>query len=133
MRVNDKSVGAVFILMTKRTAALYTAVLRKLQMLCPNLKYGLKHVMVDFEDAIKLSIKRLFPNCKVHGCWFHSKKAIKKKWKNLGLRDADKLFLNMACCLALAPSGHYFRGIKVLKNKVNEYDRRFHKKNVQIP
>lgn len=53
---------------------LYKAVLIKIQELCPNLKNNLEHSMLDFESAVQTAIKELFPNCQIHGCWFHSKK-----------------------------------------------------------
>ena len=60
--------------MSGRTAKLYEATLNKLHELCPNLQFGLEHAMADFEPAIKKAINKTFPNCEMHGCWFHSKK-----------------------------------------------------------
>ncbi|XP_051168362.1 uncharacterized protein LOC127286102 [Leptopilina boulardi] len=128
MRVNDKSVGAVFILMTRRTKLLYKAVLIKIQELCPNLKNNLEHSMLDFESAVQTAIKELFPNCQIHGCWFHSKKAMKKRWKTLKLKEADNIILNYACCLALAPAERYYDGLEIIKNKIYEYNRVYHPK-----
>ena len=60
--------------MTKRNSKLYDAIMQTLRELCPNLKFVLYHAVADFELSVEKTMKNVFPNCQMHGCWFHSKK-----------------------------------------------------------
>lgn len=52
--------------------------------LCPT------EFMTDYEASMRLSIKTIFPNAIIRGCWFHYKRALQMKCAKLGL----KAFMN---------------------------------------
>ncbi|XP_043469643.1 uncharacterized protein LOC122503234, partial [Leptopilina heterotoma] len=60
-----KAVGAVFILMTRRSSDLYTAVFEKLNEFCPMLTEKLRMVMGDCEAAVMKSIRETYSNCRI--------------------------------------------------------------------
>lgn len=42
-------------------------------------------IITDFEQALHLAVKRLFPNSIIYGCYFHWRQAIRRKIVKLGL------------------------------------------------
>lgn len=68
--------------MTNRSSALYTAIFKKINSLCPNFQALLKDVTGDAEAAVMKSIKDTYPGANYHICYFHSKK-VKFNFKQL--------------------------------------------------
>jgi len=62
------------ILMTSKLHGLYRKVFERVKELCPSFKPS--YVNTDFEGALIKSIKNVFPNAVVNGCWFHYKNAL---------------------------------------------------------
>lgn len=67
-------VPLVFILMTGKTTAQYTAVLQHLKQevqTVTNRALGPRRVITDFEHSLKLAVETEFPNSRWSGCYFH--------------------------------------------------------------
>ena len=59
-----------YALMNRKTEAAYQSVLKSLfDTLLPTLQPS--HVMTDFETALQKTIKIIFPEAAIHGCFFH--------------------------------------------------------------
>lgn len=65
--------------MTRRTAALYRAIFRRLKELAPLLEASLRTVIADFEAAIAAALRVEFPLVVITGCNFHFKQVLKTK------------------------------------------------------
>lgn len=59
----------------------------------------------DYEVAVMNAIKEAFPEVKITGCYFHFKKATKKKTKELKANETaiGRRLLRMATTLPLLP------------------------------
>lgn len=55
----------------------------------------------DFEEAAVRSVTATFPNAQIKGCYFHFKKAIKKKSRDLGLDKNSIHRKHVALCTVL--------------------------------
>jgi hypothetical protein len=55
----------------------------------------------DFEEAAVRGILSVFPNVAVKGCYFHFKKALMKKGKELGLNEISMYRKHVALCTVL--------------------------------
>lgn len=55
-----------------------------------SLQFEPKEVFVDFEKAIHVAIKNIWPNTQIYGCRFHLHQAWYRKIKSLGLSDHYK-------------------------------------------
>lgn len=42
--------------------------------------------MTDYEDGMRLAIKKQWPKAAIHGCWFHYKRAINRKCRSFGMK-----------------------------------------------
>lgn len=80
----DYSFPVCFALMTRKTTALYDAVMRKVQELQP--LFRPTQVIADFEEAPATAVRNVFGNTVViSGCWFHYAQALIKRLRKLGL------------------------------------------------
>lgn len=61
-----------------------------------NLDFHPKHLYCDFEQAIFNSFSSIFPDIRIHGCYFHYTQSLYRKIQNIGLENLYK-------------SGHSFR------------------------
>ena len=78
-------VPLAFILMSRRQACDYQWILEAIvtSFAAPP---RLKRVILDFEAAIWVAMKTVFPNAELRGCSFHFTQAIYRKVQNLGLQ-----------------------------------------------
>jgi len=83
----DYAFPVCFAPMTRKTTALYEAVMRKVQELQP--QFQPTRVIADFEEAPAAAVRNVFGNnVVVSGCWFHYDQALIKRLRKLGLTDA---------------------------------------------
>ena len=93
-----------FALMTRKTAALYEAVLQKVHEMVP--EFQPTRIIVDFEEARIAAVWAVFWNdVAVSGCWFHFaqglvkridvKKSSRKKINNVKKQKNKKMFVNV--------------------------------------
>lgn len=66
-----QGVPVLFILCSRKTIAMYTAVWEFVTRWAPELTNNLRVVVSDFERAILVSTRRMFPRIQLRGCWFH--------------------------------------------------------------
>lgn len=97
--------------MTRRTTEAYVSALKYVHTYLIPL-FG-KGFIIDFEKAMRSALRRVVPNVKVIGCWFHFCQAVRRKaasMKNLfELIRTDSevnLFFRRFQCLALLPGEH---------------------------
>lgn len=57
---------------------------------------------VDFELSTILAIRKIFPNAKINGCFYHFSKCLWKKSKQLGLSKTNLGRIHTKLCVALA-------------------------------
>lgn len=62
---------AIFVLMTRKTTALYTAMWEKIFEIVTELRQNVKTIMVDFELAAINAAAACFGDAQLKGCLFH--------------------------------------------------------------
>jgi hypothetical protein len=89
---NGQYVPLVFALLPSKKTATYTTFLSVLINECLKFDFVLKpkKVVADFEKAIHLAIRTVFPECEIEGCLFHLKQAWYRKILELGLSGEYK-------------------------------------------
>lgn len=77
--------------------------------------------MTDYEDGMRLGIRRRWPNVRVRGCLFHFKQAINRKTKKLGMKRFLDKNINarevkaMLANIPLLPSTQIVTGFSAVK------------------
>ena len=84
----DKIYPCAFMLLPNKKSDTYDHAFFKLKQL---LDHSPNTINIDFEQAVIKSIKKIFPNCQVGGCYFHWKKSI---YTNIGLKQCLPLYNN---------------------------------------
>lgn len=70
--------------MTRKTADCYSALFKFIEKKLFKLRPT--EMMTDFEEGMRLAIRKYWPNVILRGCWFHYCRAIMRKSKNLGMK-----------------------------------------------
>lgn len=70
--------------MTRQSAACYKAVFKYVESIFELKPYL---IITDFEKALRKSIKDVYPDVRLKGCWFHYCSAIRRKCYEFGLRS----------------------------------------------
>ena len=73
-------IGAVYILMNRRTTELYNAIWQFLRQRLPD--FNVRNFTSDFEIALVNALRENFPNARIIGCWFHLIKVLFQTNKN---------------------------------------------------
>lgn len=73
-----------YCLMTRKTTAAYLGVFKFIEQKLFKLKPVL--IMTDYEDGLRLGIRKHWPEVDIRGCWFHLKRAVNRKCKSFGLK-----------------------------------------------
>lgn len=110
--------------MTRKTAKSYLAVFEYIER---NLfALGPKEFMTDFEDGMRLAIKKHWPNVVIRGCWFHLCRAIDNKTRALGMvkmlkshQDA-RMLKKQLMSLPLLPADQIIEGYKAIKKMAKQ-------------
>ncbi|XP_015376918.1 PREDICTED: uncharacterized protein LOC107171199, partial [Diuraphis noxia] len=68
-----------FALMSRKTVRAYNALFKRLLEIEP--QWTPQTIIVDFERAAMVSLKTIFNNVSIRGCWFHSSQAL---WRKVG-------------------------------------------------
>lgn len=96
-----------YCLMTRKTTKAYKAVFKFIEKKLLKLKPSV--VMTDYEEGLRKAVREHWRLADIRGCWFHFKRAINRKCKNLGLwrflknnADARKV-KGMLCDIPLIP------------------------------
>lgn len=72
----------LYVLMTRKTTALYTAIFHKLRELVPG--FVPTSIMSDYEDALAIALRRVFGgDIQLSGCFFHYTQAVLRKFKKM--------------------------------------------------
>lgn len=74
--------------MTRKTADCYIAVFKLIEEKL--FKMQPAEMMTDFEDGMRLAIKRVWPDIVLRGCWFHFCRSILRKSVKLGMKKLIK-------------------------------------------
>lgn len=141
---NTKQFPFLYVMMSRRTAADYKQVFKKIKQLLGinnllNIQfqtlyqylisisikgtYKVKEVVSDFERAIWRGIQDVFPNVKIFGCAFHWTQAIFRNMKQIGLgmlynRSSEfKNFMRQIMSMHLLPAKKIPKIFKKLKKK----------------
>lgn len=110
--------------MTRKTSKAYVAVFEFIEQ---NLfKFNPVLFMTDYEDGMRLAIRKHWPNVSIRGCWFHLKRAINRKCRGYGLKrimDQDvnaKKVKEMLVSIPLLPSTQIYEGYACIKKFAKE-------------
>lgn len=68
--------------MSKKTESAYTALFNKILSFEP--EWNPQTIIIDFEQALMLSVRMLFPYSTIQGSWFHFSRIIWREVQNIG-------------------------------------------------
>lgn len=111
--------------MTKKTIKCYTAVFQYIESNVFHLEPS--EIITDFEAGMRKSIKHVYPDTVLRGCWFHYCSAVRKKFLELGLHalirscPEAKLILKEIMSLPLLPADKILQGYLHVKKITEEY------------
>lgn len=88
-----------YAMLLNKKMATYKRVFQLLKASIPNMSIDV--FTSDFEEAAVRAILSVFPNVAVKGCYFHYKRALKKKQKDLGLSGVSFYRKHVALCSVL--------------------------------
>ena len=78
IQVNDHTLPALHILMTRKTEKLYRAAILGIMELIPN--FNPIFAIGDFELAPRNDLEDIFPSITIIGCWFHFTKLFMREF-----------------------------------------------------
>ena len=84
-RYELKQVPLLYVLMSRRTAGDYKAVLKFIKDKIFKKKFALQEVVGDFEKAVWRAVQDVFPGVAIKGCGFHWSQCLLRKIKNIGM------------------------------------------------
>lgn len=96
-------VPVIFALLPNKSEQTYV---RLFELIKNKLSVEMPTFKCDFETAVMKAVKRVFPNCKISGCFYHYNKAIWRTAKkfNLTLTSDSRKMVRMVSYLPLLPS-----------------------------
>lgn len=111
VKIRDESIiPVIWVLMPNKSTGCYIHVWKYLKSTFPN--FNPKKAMMDFELAERNSLKKIFPNVNIFGCYFHYAKCLLKnavkcgfalKMGNKMKRPYEHYFLRQFMALSLLP------------------------------
>lgn len=115
----EHSFPFLFILTTNRTQELYARMLRYVEANVCRLRP--KSIMMDYERAMRLAIREVYPNTTLRGCLFHYTQAVKRKaGRKMPGHSRSRLIRKMlgyAKALPLLPASQIMEGFEVVKKE----------------
>lgn len=102
---NEKSTNVVPVIFGLLPDKRQTTYVRFFQLIKEKLSVCIMKFKCDFEAAVMNAITKVFPECKISGCFYHYNKAIWRKAKNLNLNESkkDRKMVKMVSYLPLLP------------------------------
>lgn len=105
--------------MTRKTSQSYVALFEYIE--TKLFKLNPTNMMTDFENGLRKAIKQCWPNCSLHGCWFHFCRAIQRRVRKRRLfkllkrnRKAKRIYKSLMS-LPLLPEEHLVEGYNEIK------------------
>lgn len=102
--------------MTRKTPECYLAVFEYIEQNLFEMKPA--EIMTDYEDGMRLAIKRYWPNVVIRGCWFHMARAVNKRHRRLGLSKIKnknrKIIKRMLLCIPLLAADRIQEGFQAI-------------------
>lgn len=105
---HDYFVPVLYVLMTKKSQALYASVLRHVKGIATN--FSPNQFIMDFETALINASTGEFPDAQIQGCFFHFAQAVLRKFRSLGLQTffsrspESRRFLRLNLSVAMLPA-----------------------------
>lgn len=112
--------------MSKKTTACYSAVFQYIESNVFHLEPT--EFMTDFEAGMRKSLKYIYPDTILRGCWFHYCNALQSKGRQLGLGpllsscSEAKVILKEIMSLPLLPAENLLQGYHYIQKLTEEYD-----------
>lgn len=100
----------IYVLTTDKTRRTYDEIFNALRRLAPNMNP--RDAMLDFEKQAMLSVRTIFRDINIHGCFFHFAQNVWRHVRDVGLQaiyasDADFAFnIRLLISLAFVPPAH---------------------------
>lgn len=120
LQVRREVFPIAYVIMERKTTAAYVKVFELIQNVLEETSVDLS--MSDYETALRNSIRQIFPEAEIKGCYFHYVKAVTKYAKGLGLHRAAneantiKSGIKYARSLALLPQTLIEEGINIVES-----------------
>lgn len=114
----------LYALLPNKKQSTYTSLFNKVKELWPT--FNPSTITIDFETGVINSIRAVFPNSSIYGCFFHLIKNLKKKISEEGLMsryNSDPEFslqARMIGALAFIPPDSLNEAFQVLQDNINE-------------
>lgn len=122
-----------YVLTTSKSADCYKSIYEFIESRFP---LNSKESMFDFEAGLRKALKEVYPNVILRGCWFHYRKCLLKRIKNLGIssywnkkrRNKDperasktKRIYRIVSNLPLLPANHFSAGYQYAKRIASKF------------
>lgn len=105
--------------MTRKTSMCYLAIFEFIEEKIFKLKPA--EIMTDYEDGMRLAIKKRWIGVVIRGCWFHFCRAISKKSRKLGMSSflkenrVARIIQKKLMSLPLLPANQIENGYKTIQ------------------
>lgn len=122
LRYRNAIFPILYVLMERRVRAIYNVLLNYLKREILGEEVVVVSVMADYERALRLAVKDIYPQTKLLGCWFHYAKAVYLKSRQIGLTGRLNVRyhiaqgVNMAMVLPLIQQENFETGIDEVRN-----------------
>lgn len=104
--------------MTRKTSQCYSAVFKYIEEKM-NFKLKPAEFMTDYEEGMRLAIKKRWSNAVIRGCWFHFCRAVDRRFRRLGLNRIKnkhaKKIRKMLMSIPLLPAHLIHEGFEIIK------------------
>lgn len=106
--------------MTRKTPECYLAVFDYIEQNVFKMKP--MEMMTDFEDGLRLAIRKFWPKVVIRGCWFHMSRAVHRRYLKLGLnkirnnKKNAKMIRRMLMSIPLLPADRIGDGFHAIKS-----------------
>lgn len=105
-----------YCLMTRKTSVAYLSVFEYIEQNIFKLNHTI--FMTDYEDGMRLAVRKYWPKVKILGCWFHLKRAVNRRCRKIGMKRILDRNINarkvkeMLVSIPLLPSSQILEGFE---------------------
>ena len=119
---STKQIPVIFILMSSRRKEDYNDIFNEINNLVPINR--VVRIVADFERAVWGSVKEIYPNVQMKGCFFHFCQSVMRRVQLIGLKpsysnnEGINLLVRCLMALPLIPSAHIISTFNTLKLRI---------------
>lgn len=97
---HNNIIPVIYALLANKTRATYATLFRLIKSQIP--EFNPKTIILDFEKAAMLAVKRIFPKVIISGCFFHFSRCLWRKADEIGITKSALFRKHIKRCVVLA-------------------------------